>query len=331
MSEYKPSIAEKDAYGTLLAASNFGGAILGAALYGIQLFMVIASVSAFLRRSKEARRGHIRYIIFSCVILGTFSIDLAFDIWRTFRILFAGGPTARSYVSVYVKDWQRSRAPIIAGDAFLAITVAVGDILMLWRCLILWNHKRWIVLLPSFTCLGAIVCHIIYLVPEREGILPHDAAKAAIASSSLSVAMNIMVTSLILLRLMMTWLQTSKAFPDRKTPRMYTDAAGIIVESAAPLAVFGICSITINAIDNLQSLQGLLRQGRITALNEVFGWLYYSFCALSPQMIIYRVATGRSWKDAAESIEGGVNISQPIQFARTVKRGSSSGSSSADV
>ncbi|KAH6904067.1 hypothetical protein BKA70DRAFT_1432702 [Coprinopsis sp. MPI-PUGE-AT-0042] len=130
-----PSTSERDIYGTMLAASMFGGSILGAALYGIQLFMVLSSLSAFLQKSKEARKGHLRYIVISCMILATFSVDTAFDIWRTFRVLFTGGPAARSYVPAYMKDWQNSQAPIIAGDALLAVTIAVGDVLMLTHSL----------------------------------------------------------------------------------------------------------------------------------------------------------------------------------------------------
>lgn len=43
------------------------------------------------------------------------------------------------------------------------------------------------------------------------------------------------------------------------------------------------------------------------------------FKALSPQLIIFRVATGRSWKGAADSNDGAATFSQPLQFAQHVE------------
>ncbi|KAH6904086.1 hypothetical protein BKA70DRAFT_1154665 [Coprinopsis sp. MPI-PUGE-AT-0042] len=310
MAEYKPSLSEWDAYGTIFAASQFGAAIISSALYGVQLSVVYSTVSAFLRRSKEARKGHLRYIVIACVILTTVSIDAVFDIWGIFRILFTGGPSPRTYLSPIPRIAHNRMGLSIAGDTMLAITIAAGDILM------------WVILLPLLTFVGFIVCQVIYLSSMRNFDVVGDTtlgAQATIATISLSVAMNIMVTLLILLRLMLTWLRASKAFPDRKSPCMYSNAAAILIEAAAPLSVFGICSIAMLALDKYYKPKGLVARGRMLLISNVFAFLYYSFCSLSPQLIIYRVATGRSWKDTAESEAGGENISQPIQFARTAE------------
>ncbi|KAH6912274.1 hypothetical protein BKA70DRAFT_1398244 [Coprinopsis sp. MPI-PUGE-AT-0042] len=328
MAEYEPSMGEENAYGTMLASSVFGNSILSCALFGIQFFMCLSSLSAYLRRSEESRKGHFRYILIGGVILVTFSIDLVFDIWQLFRVLFTGGPEPSSYSLVYIQDEVTNIAVIIAGDAMLGVTIAVGDILMLRRCLILWSHQKWVVLLPSLTCIGAIVSYITYLVLSQD---TDKQSRAVVASVSLSVATNVMVTLLILLRLRMTWLRTSKAFPDRKTPRVYLDTAGILIESAAPLTVFGIWVIIMTALNYWYAPEGLVARGRLSVANDASLCLYYSFCALSPQMIIYRVANGRSWKDVAETMDGGANISQPIRFARTVGEDSNNDITGVDV
>ncbi|KAH6912276.1 hypothetical protein BKA70DRAFT_1267140 [Coprinopsis sp. MPI-PUGE-AT-0042] len=332
MAEYKPS--EVDAYGIMLAASYFGGTILACILYGIQVFVVISTVSAFLRRSKQARKGHLCYVVVSCVIFVTFSVNLALDVWSNFRALIAGGPTGQSYLDSFLNDSNGTKAPAIAGDSMIIVTVAGGDILMLWRCLILWDHKKWVVILPSLTYLGAIGSFVTYLVTLRTWpILPSLTAKATVASGALSVATNLLVTLLIMLRLTITRRHTSKAFPDRKTQRMYSDAVGVPVEAAVPLSVFGIFFIIVMALSFWYEPgpNGLLTLGRIGVLTEIFTWVYYSLCALSPQMIVYRVATGRSWKDTAESRDGGAAFSQPIQFARSAKEDHGGDSSTDNV
>ncbi|KAH6912284.1 hypothetical protein BKA70DRAFT_1535627 [Coprinopsis sp. MPI-PUGE-AT-0042] len=312
MAQDKVSIAEQDAVGTMFAAAQFGGVILGSALYGIQLFMALSSLSAFLRRSKDAREGHVRYVVLSGVILMAFTVELALRVMRTFLFLFTGGPKPYLYIYALVKDAEKNSALISAGDAMIGVSVAVGDALLLWRCFILWNHKKWVVLLPCLTCLGAIVTFIISFIHK----LPNSAL--TVAASVLSVSMNVMVTLLILLRLKMTWAHTSEAFPDRKTPRMYLDVAGVLIEAAAPLSAFGICFIVTTVLIAWYHPEGFLAKGRSVVLNEIFAWLYYAFYFLSPQMIIYRVATGRSWKDATDSHNGEADISRPIQFTRPV-------------
>jgi hypothetical protein len=165
------------------------------------------------------------------------------------------------------------------------------------------------------------------------GYVNHPRVRAIIASASLGVATNIMVTLLILLRLAITWFNIRKTLPSRKkAPPMYTDVTIILVESAAPLALFGICFITSTAINYLRPPNTLLEAGKSTVVAAVFDWLYYLFCvscdekfgchflidfqALSPQMIIFRVTTGHSWRNMAESEGGTVTFSRPIQFAQ---------------
>jgi hypothetical protein len=144
------------------------------------------------------------------------------------------------------------------------------------------------------------------------------------------------VTALILFKLIRTKIVTLKALPDRKSPRMYADAMGIIVEAAAPLAFFGICLIVVLGVHFVSPPKKLYENAKLNVVTNVFSVLYYSFCvstllksvllvwlkiqcsqALSPQMIIFRVTTGQSWKDAAESRKSHGTFSQPIQFTHT--------------
>jgi hypothetical protein len=116
---------------------------------------------------------------------------------------------------------------------------------------------------------------------------------------------------------------------------MYADAMGVIIEAAAPLAFFGICLIVVLGVHFVSPPKMLYENAKLNTVTNIFTVLYYSFCvspfkclhlislkkpdpqALSPQMIIFRVTTGQSWKNAAESREGHGMSSQPIQFTHT--------------
>jgi hypothetical protein len=165
----------------------------------------------------------------------------------------------------------------------------------LWRCYALWRNRLWVMIIPTFACIGAIgepivakdlarplnftVCNPIYVASNAiEGGGGLDASKAIIAATCLSVGMNIIVTFLILLRLLMASKALSRALPDHKGPSMYTHVAAIIIESAAPLTLFGIGFIIATALTNWSPPESILEKARRFIATDVFSWLYYSFC-----------------------------------------------------
>lgn len=304
-----------------MAASDYGGSVLGGTLLGFQWLLVLKGISAFLSMPKEGRKGRLVFILISLLILATSTIDVVLDIWEVFHVMRLGGSTGLEYITSNAGDkvWLEN-GWLVVGDAMLCITIAAGDTLMLWRCFVLWQHKKWVMILPALATIGAIVANPLWIaavtIEDGGGI---DYNKAIIAAASLSVGANIIVTCLILLRLGMASQAMSKAFPDRKRPIFYYHVAAIITESAAPLALFGVCFIISSALGNfdLNDPESFLQKAKWTIAAEIFSSLYYPFCALSPQLIIYRVASGRSWKGASDTNEEALTFSQPMQFAKS--------------
>ncbi|KAH6911545.1 hypothetical protein BKA70DRAFT_859525 [Coprinopsis sp. MPI-PUGE-AT-0042] len=323
MAGLQPTQKEWDRHGGFVAASQFVGAALGVGSVAIQIFMALYGLSAYMATPIDIRKGRLPFVVISWVLLVTSAIDTFTGVAASFRVLYTGGPTGQSWSTAYnnVYVWDEDQKARIAGNVMLCMTIAVGDVVMLWRCFVLWNDRKWVIVIPTLTCIGAIVLYGVAIPPQAK-MVDHARVRAIIASASLGVATNIMVTSLILIRLAMTWFSVRKSLPDRKNaPQMYTGVAAILIESAAPLALLGICFITTTAINYLRTPTTMLEVGRSLLVSRIFDWLYYLFCALSPQMIIFRVATGQSWRNAAESKgrEGG--FSRPLEFARTASTG----------
>ncbi|KAH6912336.1 hypothetical protein BKA70DRAFT_1535713 [Coprinopsis sp. MPI-PUGE-AT-0042] len=286
MSTYQPSEAEWNAYGTLFAATRFGTRVVRAALCGIQAFMTIDCISTYLTMPKERRKGHLRLLVFSGVILIATSINLAFDIWVVFGF--------RCWKFEYACDdpwWCHG-----------------GRVSGFWGC-----SFGGVIIIPFLACIVSNVGRIISLVVmTRTSFRPEGtAALASVVAESLSVFMKVMVTYLILFQLLRTWLIMSRTCPNLQRSRTYSRVAGILIESAAPLAVFGICFVTAIAINYYRKPQILARRGTLNALTEVSSSLYYSF-----SMIIYRVLNGQSWKNARESNELTEKLSTGFQFTR---------------
>ncbi|RXW12551.1 hypothetical protein EST38_g13305 [Candolleomyces aberdarensis] len=93
--------------------------------------------------------------------------------------------------------------------------------------------------------------------------------------------------------------------------RVYTGVITILIESAAPLTIFGV----INAAMILRVGNALsAHPAAIIVCSTLFDGFFYSFCALSPHLIIFRVTTGRSFTKFP-SVKDGV-LTNPIHFAQ---------------
>ena len=103
--------------------------------------------------------------------------------------------------------------------------------------------------------------------------------KVITASAFLSIACNITVTALIIYRLNSARKAAFVASTDLLSSQVYSRVTSIIIESAAPLAFFGICfAITsIIAVHEPDAIE-TDRQASQDSVHEVFSWLYYSFC-----------------------------------------------------
>ncbi|KAH6904103.1 hypothetical protein BKA70DRAFT_1298456 [Coprinopsis sp. MPI-PUGE-AT-0042] len=318
---YQPSDVEWDAYGTMFAASRFGGRFVKAALWGIQAFMVIDSISTYSTMPQERRKGHLRFLVFSCAILVAGSITLAFDLWEVFGNLFTAGPDGKSYIEAYRRNSKAKNSNLvmaILGGVMMDGIVVAGDILLLWRCSVMWRSKRWAIVIPSLACTGSIVSRIARMVmmSKTSYILEGPGGVTAMIAESLSVFMKVMVTCLILFQLPRNRFMISRSCPIPKPSRTYSRVAAILVESAAPLALFGVCYVTVTVISYYRKPEVLAQRGTLNALNEVSGSLYFAFSGLSPQMIIFRVLNGQSWKNAHESNEMSEKLSTTLRFAR---------------
>ncbi|KAJ2921897.1 hypothetical protein H1R20_g15199, partial [Candolleomyces eurysporus] len=140
--------------------------------------------------------------------------------------------------------------------------------------------------------------------PSREG----NATKYT-TSTLLIVSTNIIVTTLITFRLLRARRTLAKVLPSADV-RVYTGVIAILIESAAPLAISGILVVAINlGPASARSYSS----GGIIVCCALFNGLFFSFCALSPHMIIFRVTTGRSFTKFP-SVRDGV-VTNPIQFA----------------
>ncbi|RXW15097.1 hypothetical protein EST38_g10758 [Candolleomyces aberdarensis] len=96
---------------------------------------------------------------------------------------------------------------------------------------------------------------------------------------------------------------------------LYTGVVAILIESALPLSVFGIIAAALLLVVNSSTSAA----GPMVCF-YLFDGLFFSFCVLSPHMIIFRVTTGRSFINLPTAKNG--VLTNPIQFAHETAQAS---------
>ena len=91
--------------------------------------------------------------------------------------------------------------------------------------------------------------------------------------TSMTIGTNIFVTTLITYRLIRARLEVSKLTSMENT-RVYTGTVAILIESAAPLSIFGIPT----AILELTGRKSRINREVFSVLYMVFSGLFFAFC-----------------------------------------------------
>ncbi|TFY62661.1 hypothetical protein EVG20_g6620 [Dentipellis fragilis] len=191
------------------------------------------------------------------------------------------------FIAENIAVWWYNTLGLTAGIAMNFM----GDGLLLYRCHIIWGSRLRIMAFPFFMYFASIAMAVIYLVDNAlPGHNPFARTYSlfAIAWISLSVALNVILTTLISVRLLMMRSLVRSILPARVGAK-YTSIVSIFVESALPLSLLGIGLIVTYFV------------GSPVQLAVSFNWGV--LCATSPQLIIFRVAMGSGWsKDIVSEV-----------------------------
>ncbi|KAI0043707.1 hypothetical protein FA95DRAFT_1475919, partial [Auriscalpium vulgare] len=268
-------------------------------LYGLEIFTFFAAVYCLWGRSSRETRGRKFYVVYGGILLSLVTIAVTTDalagqrMWIDHRN-FVGGPggplgyfgsTSASWVNVF-------------GSSADAVANIMGDGLLVYRAYMIWNSQLWVVAFPILMYIGSSVMVILTVV---QSALPNaflfdgHTAQLGVPWVSLSVSVNIVVTTLICGRL----LYMRRAMHAARAPElaeMYTSIIAILIESAMPFSVIGIGLIVTYAKND--------------EFDIAFAFVWGMFCSLSPQMIILRVAMGRGW-----TRDTGAQFSESLVFA----------------
>uniref|UniRef100_A0A0W0F5R8 Uncharacterized protein n=1 Tax=Moniliophthora roreri TaxID=221103 RepID=A0A0W0F5R8_MONRR len=265
-----------------------GGQFTGI-LYGIHLVIFALSCHFLSRPQYGAKSASKFYIGYSIALLILWTIALSCNAvfgqlaWIDHRDV-EGGPDV--YIAKHISDAYNT----LGTAAGIALNFLSDALLLLMENSVISNpplpwSSLWASLSPlySLTDVKTIAMSILTIyesaLPGANFFRGH-AVDFGVPYVALTISLNIIVTLLICGRLL-TARNQMKAILGPEYARTYTSIAAIMVESAAPFTILGIFYVITYA----------RHSGISFCLVQIWG----DFCAISPQLIILRVAMGKAW------------------------------------
>ncbi|KAF7367292.1 hypothetical protein MSAN_00791300 [Mycena sanguinolenta] len=271
------------------------GSYVTAILYGMQLFMFFLSNYLLLYSSSEARKESCFYISYGTVMLLLWTVASSCNavfgqlMWIDHRDGL-GGPAA--YFSDNVSAWYNT-----LGTVSGICMNFMADGLLLYRAYVIWGSSWKIVAGPLVLYFGAMSMAILLIYESaipRANFFGGHSVSFGVPYFWMTISLNIITTSLICGRLLAVRRRVRTILGEQYC-QTYTGVVAVLLESALPFTVLGIAYV--------------ISYARKSPYSFAFVQIWADFCAISPQLIILRVAVGKAWsKDTVASVSSSVMV-----------------------
>lgn len=252
-----------------------------AVLYGVNAVLFLTSLAILYKRR------HKNNILHPVVLLN----GLVFLCCTThFAIEFNHFVTALG--STGVDGYANETMPLLGADILVSVTDFFGDMILIYRCWMIWARTPIVIVLPFLTALGGLACiagvaHLVLTTNPTSPAPPPAVVPLGLAGYILPMCTNAMVTFLIVFKI---WhssrgLPGTSEFVGRGAARQ---AMGLMVESGllyllAQLVYVVLFALKLPAVD-------------IAAVMAV------QIYGIAPTLIVIRVALGISPEYASETM-----------------------------
>ncbi|KAG1829615.1 hypothetical protein EV424DRAFT_1507199 [Suillus variegatus] len=269
---------------TLLAEKGWlQGTVVSAVAYGIGVALFFMCFHLLFR--KMNRTNYKKLLPFLIYITTTFILStlfmaaladftqLAFIQYRN----YPGGPSAFENLSIPMDNIT---------DVCGVLTMILSDALVVWRCMVIYRGcmvPMWIIMLfPCLMYAASIAMAIMWLlqVTTSAPYFSSTDIDYTIPYLTLSLALNIIITIVIVLRLLTYRRRISKVLGSSYGTQ-YTSIAAMIVESAALYSTFSVAFLTLFGLNN--------------AISETFLVSLTQVQIIAMLLIVFRLAQGKAW------------------------------------
>ncbi|KAF8208001.1 hypothetical protein K438DRAFT_1961511 [Mycena galopus ATCC 62051] len=270
--------------------ATFLGFVLEGAAYGVNVVLFGIATHVLLRRSrKQSSIVPIFAFIFPMFALCTVHYSLNFN-------------NVYSGTMVHVRPHISAETHLLVGaDTIWLLTDFFSQLLLIFRCYLVWGKSIWVVILPLLIALASISCGLTLIglaISRNPTASQTPAALVPIgdAYAALSLILNFMVSSLIVGRI---WGMT-RAGSISDSPGPIRKAIGIVIES-------GILFLAIQFIFVILFAIGHPAQA---VVEPIATQIYVT----SPMLIVVRVGMGAAYEPSSQ-----IGVRTSVRFAHTDK------------
>ncbi|KLO18813.1 hypothetical protein SCHPADRAFT_866019 [Schizopora paradoxa] len=260
--------------------AELSGTIVASAAYGIHICVLIL----ILRAPKDSISTRLKRLL-SCgviILFATATIQLASQV-RLLQVMWIdkrdipGGPF--SWISI-----QYTLASGTVGNVGFTVATFVADTLLIFRLFVVYGNNYYLIILPFLSNIAAATLSGIAAVqsvhPDSSGFKLGE-RNTMIPFFVLTITLNILLSLAITYRLLsVRRLVTTVVGAEHA--KLYTSLSAVIIESAALTSVTGIIALACY-IQN-----GVLQHFVLEVYDQII--------CLAPQLIVLRVALGRSYE-----------------------------------
>jgi hypothetical protein len=275
-----------ESYETLLAEKGWlQGTVISAVAYGIDVALYFMCFHLLFRQMNRMNyKEHLPLLVYitTTFILSTLFMAALADFTQLAFIQYRdypGGPNAfeNNMFGIPVDN---------LGNVCGFLTMFLSDGLVVWRCMVIYRGcmvPMWIIMLfPGLMFAASTVMGIMFLlqVTSNSPYFSSTNINYTVPYLSLSLALNIIITLVIVLRLLTYRHRISKVLGSNYGTQ-YTSIAAMIVESAALYSAFSVVFLTLFLLNN--------------PISATFLQSFTQVQIIAMLLIVFRVAQGKGW------------------------------------
>jgi len=253
--------------------------IFGGVGFGMVLVLYLQALSFLLRKDWRREWPLLIFtsLLFICAaLLFSGSTVLIVNAFVNNRA-FPDGPASYARLEFRVPA-------VIMGNSAFPIQSWLADSYLIYRCYVVYSRQLWITVFPSLLLLGSLVTGIFVISNETEpnsSFWATTSVNFAIPYFSLTIALNVIVTLLIIGKLLWARRTSRKLLGPNSSSSVYTSISAMLIESAA----LNFCT----------SIAFLVPYARGDTVSVVFQEIAAYNSIVSTLLIMVRVAQGRAW------------------------------------
>ncbi|KAI9510099.1 hypothetical protein F5148DRAFT_1339486 [Russula earlei] len=161
--------------------------------YGCYTIIFAMSIYLMLRRPPSQSSGVDRPIfIISVLLYVACSAHFTLEFIHFYTVLATKG----------TNGFANENNVLIGADLLIGVADFIGELILIYRCWLLWSRSYWIILFPTLTAVASLGCiletiHLLLRIDPTSPIAPPSLVPLGLASFVLPLCTNVLVTVLI--------------------------------------------------------------------------------------------------------------------------------------